>query len=311
MSFIVESLPIAKITVGARRREKVGSLTALKSSLERVAQIHPITVRPTDDGYELVAGERRLKAAESLGWKSIRARVGKFTDEQLREIELDENTARLDLTDFEASAAKLKQIAAAEKEAMAEIRPESGRKSKGRPSEPGSVRDIAARTGFKRTEVQETKRHVSLAEEHPTFQGKDWKRSQVLAAGEALEKLPEREQRVAVEMVSEPGVPPKTAVKMLETIAERPKDERRELLDLYRSEKPADRELAKTRAAKLPPAVPESLGLLRDAIRTVERSLNYEDTVARQEIRSALASLRGALKENEQSYQALRKREGF
>jgi ParB-like chromosome segregation protein Spo0J len=45
-------------------------------------QIHRITVRPNGDGVELVAGESRLLAAESLGWRKIIARVGNFDDEQ-------------------------------------------------------------------------------------------------------------------------------------------------------------------------------------------------------------------------------------
>ena len=42
-------------------------------------------------------------------------------DEQLREIEFDENEVRLDLTDFEASKAKLRQIEAAEREAAEQV----------------------------------------------------------------------------------------------------------------------------------------------------------------------------------------------
>ena len=104
------------IHVGHRRREKLGPIGGLKASLERVGQIHPITVRMNGSGYELVAGERRLKAFKSLGWKRIRARVGSFTDEELRDIEFDENAVRLDLIPFEVSKARLRQIEAAERE---------------------------------------------------------------------------------------------------------------------------------------------------------------------------------------------------
>ena len=56
-------------------------------SLDR-AQLHPITVRAQKDGYELVAGGRRLAAAKALGWKKVWARVGVFSDDELRAIEL-------------------------------------------------------------------------------------------------------------------------------------------------------------------------------------------------------------------------------
>ena len=65
---------------------------------ETAMRRQPITVRLNGEGFESVAGKRRLRAAEALGWKKIRARIGKFSDDELREIELDENTVRLDPT---------------------------------------------------------------------------------------------------------------------------------------------------------------------------------------------------------------------
>lgn len=252
--FVVENILISKIIVGERRREKIGSLASLKSSLDRLGQIHPITVRLNGKGFELVAGERRMRAATALGWKKIRARIGNFDDDTLREIELDENAARLDLAEYEASKEKLRQIQAAERE-VAEEKLSQGEtvSSKGGRGKTGGVREAARRTGLDKEEIRRTKRHVATAEEHPVFQGPDWKRSQVLQASEALEEIPKRDQTIAVEMVAEPGVDPKSAVKMLENIASKPAGERREIIGLYRSGDPEKRSLAKTRAAKLPP----------------------------------------------------------
>jgi ParB-like chromosome segregation protein Spo0J len=250
MQYVLELLPISKIHVGARRRGKLGSLVGLKTSLQRVGQIHPITVRLNGEVFELVAGERRLRAAEALGWKKIRTRVGIFSDDQLREIELDENTVRLDLTDLEASKARLRQIQAAEREAEDEARQDAAPDS--RYQKRGS-REASRRTGLSEREVRRTKKHVAAADEHPVFQRPAWKRSQVLAAQEALEVLPKRDHVVALEMVSEPYVDPKTAVTMLETLAEKPATERAVIVTLYRSGDPEQRSLAKTRAAKLPP----------------------------------------------------------
>lgn len=96
---------ISRIWVGIRRREKVGSIVSLMSSFERVGQLEMIVVRPDwdGDGFELVAGWRRLRAAEALGWTRIQAIVANITDKQLRDIELDETMIRLDLTELEAS----------------------------------------------------------------------------------------------------------------------------------------------------------------------------------------------------------------
>ena len=84
-------------------------------------------------------------------------------------IELEENTIRLDLTDFEASAAKLRQIEAAEREAEEEVSRQDAAKLPGRPK--SGNREAARRTGLDEKEIRRTKKHVAAAEEHPAFQG--------------------------------------------------------------------------------------------------------------------------------------------
>lgn len=308
MTYVVESIPIAKIDVGERRREKTGSLAALKSSLERVGQIHPITVRSSGDRFELVAGERRLESARALGWMRIRARIGKFTDEELRELELDENAVRLDLTDYEASKAKLRQIEAAEREAEEVSAQVAPKPQGGRPK--GGDREAARRTGLSRDEVRRTKKHVAAAEDVPAFRNPDWNRSQVLVAKENLDKLPKRTQELAAEMISEPGVPSKVAVQIIETLVEKKPEERREIELLYRSESEEDRTLAKTRAAKRPPPPPNRLQWLRDALKLTEKAINDSHKVAQGDLRSAISSLKSALKASQDDYQRLRRKEG-
>ena len=77
-------------------------------------------------------------------------------------------------------------------------KPGAGQGTKGGDSE------AARKLGIPRTEIRRTRKHVETAAEHPVFQGKNWKRSQVLAAGEALQSIPKRERVAAVEMVSDP-----------------------------------------------------------------------------------------------------------
>lgn len=86
---------ISEIKVGERYRKKLGDLTDLAESMQRLGLLHPIGVTP---GGHLVFGERRLRAAQSLGWEEIAARV---VDVDALIAERDENFARLDFTPSE------------------------------------------------------------------------------------------------------------------------------------------------------------------------------------------------------------------
>jgi ParB family chromosome partitioning protein len=63
---------IADIIVGERHRKDMGDISALAASIREVGLLHPIVITP--DG-ELIAGERRLRAVESLGCSEISATV--------------------------------------------------------------------------------------------------------------------------------------------------------------------------------------------------------------------------------------------
>lgn len=80
-------------------------LRELALSIKAVGLLQPIVVRPVGAGYELVAGERRLRAVAQLGWESIPAVVRHTDDnEMLREAVL-ENLQRADLNPLEEAAA--------------------------------------------------------------------------------------------------------------------------------------------------------------------------------------------------------------
>jgi ParB family chromosome partitioning protein len=59
----------------ARKSFEEESIKQLATSIEKEDLLQPITVRKVGDGYELIAGERRLRAVKSLGWPTIEARV--------------------------------------------------------------------------------------------------------------------------------------------------------------------------------------------------------------------------------------------
>ena len=78
-------------------------LAELRESLKTSGLLQPITVRPSpkNNGYELIAGERRLRAAADLGWETIPAVVKEMTDQEILTLALIENLQRSDLNPIE------------------------------------------------------------------------------------------------------------------------------------------------------------------------------------------------------------------
>lgn len=100
----VLSLPMYEIRPNPNQPRKYFdsvSLEELAASIEEFGVIQPITVRRVFDGYELVAGERRFRAVESLGMDTIPAIVINADEEKSALIALLENLQREDLCFFE------------------------------------------------------------------------------------------------------------------------------------------------------------------------------------------------------------------
>ncbi len=91
---------IDDIKIKKRIRRDLGDIEALKESLRLYGLLNPITL---NSKYELIAGERRLEAAKSLGWERINAIVLDNNVDKIRqlEIELEENNQRKEFTDEE------------------------------------------------------------------------------------------------------------------------------------------------------------------------------------------------------------------
>lgn len=81
------------------------ALQELADSIKENGIIQPVIVRKAINGYELVAGERRLRASKLAGLKDIPAIVREFDDKQMMEISLLENIQRKDLTAIEEAEA--------------------------------------------------------------------------------------------------------------------------------------------------------------------------------------------------------------
>ena len=80
-------------------------LEELANSIKENGVFQPVLVRKAVSGYELVAGERRLRATKLAGVKEIPVIIKDFNDKQMMEISLLENIQRKDLTPIEEALA--------------------------------------------------------------------------------------------------------------------------------------------------------------------------------------------------------------
>ena len=82
------------------------ALQELADSIKEIGIIQPITIRQQDDGtYEIIAGERRWRASQAAGLKTIPAYVLTADDENVMEMALIENIQRQDLNAVEIALA--------------------------------------------------------------------------------------------------------------------------------------------------------------------------------------------------------------
>lgn len=88
-------IEIESIKVAARIRKLTAKIDALAADIQKNGLINPITVMAVDGGYQLLAGLRRLRAAQSLGWMEIEATIAAPKDaEAALLIEHSENEQR-------------------------------------------------------------------------------------------------------------------------------------------------------------------------------------------------------------------------
>jgi ParB family chromosome partitioning protein len=105
----LRELPVDLIVPNRRQPRKVfddDALTALAGSLAERGVLQPVLVRPRPGGtYELIAGERRWRAAQRAGFDTVPALVRPQDDAESLEIALIENMAREDLSPVEEARA--------------------------------------------------------------------------------------------------------------------------------------------------------------------------------------------------------------
>ena len=103
----LRELPLASVKPNPyqpRTRMDQAELSDLASSMEASGLLQPVIVRPRDNGFELIAGERRWRAAQQLGWGKIPAVVREVDDRTLLTLALIENLQRDDLSPIDEAS---------------------------------------------------------------------------------------------------------------------------------------------------------------------------------------------------------------
>ncbi len=87
-----------------RRDFDTGQIDSLSESLREHGLLQPVVVRKVDDRYQLIAGERRLRAAARAGWTEVPTRLVEADDRTTAELAIVENLQRKDLNPLEKAA---------------------------------------------------------------------------------------------------------------------------------------------------------------------------------------------------------------
>ena len=177
------------------------ALEELAESVSRYGVLQPILLRKLpDEGYELIAGERRLRAAKAAGLPKIPALVREFGDAEVSEIALIENLQREDLSVVEEARAYQRLIK------------EFGLKQE----------ELSSRLGRSRSHIANTMRLLNLPEEI-----QDWLMSGVLTAGQArpLLAIEDREVQVrAADYIQEHELSARQCEDLAKRLTENPAD---------------------------------------------------------------------------------------
>jgi ParB family transcriptional regulator, chromosome partitioning protein len=95
-------VPIEDLQPNPRQpRQDLGDLSELKASIREKGLLEPILVRAVGGRYEIIAGERRYRAALEAGLAELPCIVRNTTDAEMTELALVENLQRKDLSAFE------------------------------------------------------------------------------------------------------------------------------------------------------------------------------------------------------------------
>ena len=104
----VDQLPVDALSVSSYQPRKYidpEAIAELASSVSQKGILQPLLVRPLEKGYEIVAGERRFRAAQQVGLKTVPVIIRNLTDRETLEIAIIENVQRENLNSVEEAQA--------------------------------------------------------------------------------------------------------------------------------------------------------------------------------------------------------------
>ena len=100
----MRQIPVAQIRPNSLQPRKEfipAELAELEASIRANGLLQPITVRPAGAGFELIAGERRFRAMQRIGWTDVPAIIRDIDDKALLTLAMVENLQRSDLNPIE------------------------------------------------------------------------------------------------------------------------------------------------------------------------------------------------------------------
>ena len=103
-----EELPVSAIRPNSRQPRTSfpeAGIRELAASIQEVGILQPLVVRPTPGGFELIAGERRLRAAREAGLERVPVLIRQAGEDESVELALVENLQRENLSPLETAAA--------------------------------------------------------------------------------------------------------------------------------------------------------------------------------------------------------------
>jgi ParB family chromosome partitioning protein len=92
---------IARNPYQPRQTFDEAEIADLADSIRAHGILQPLVVRRSDDGFELIAGERRLRAAQAADWRQVPVQIREVDDRQMAELAIVENVQRKDLNAIE------------------------------------------------------------------------------------------------------------------------------------------------------------------------------------------------------------------
>jgi ParB/RepB/Spo0J family partition protein len=178
----IEFLPVAKVSESkSNPRKSFGDMTELVESVRTKGVLVPVLCRPSTDGWELVFGARRLRAAQSAGLAEIPAMVRDMTDREVLEVQVIENLQRADVHPLE------------EAEGFKALHEQYG----------VAVEELAAKTG---KSVAFVRNRLKLCSLHPSAKEAFFSETINASVAQLLARMPEQvQERATSELLNFPN----------------------------------------------------------------------------------------------------------